>query len=72
MLNGHTHGGQVPFFGLYTPFKVSKYGEKYRTGLIKKDSLSILVTNGIGTYMYPVRFSTRPQINIIYLKSKNK
>lgn len=71
MFSGHTHGGQVTFFGLFAPINPSKYGEKYRTGLIKKDNMNMIVTNGIGTFVLPVRFFARPQINVIYLKTSD-
>lgn len=67
MLSGHTHGGQVTFFGLWAPFLPSN--QKYRTGLVKNDNVTVLITNGIGTITPPVRFFARPQINIIILKN---
>jgi predicted MPP superfamily phosphohydrolase len=35
VLSGHTHGGQVTFFGLYAPFLPTHTGQKYRSGLVK-------------------------------------
>jgi len=32
VLSGHTHGGQITFFGLYAPFINSKYGQEYVNG----------------------------------------
>ena len=69
MLSGHTHGGQVTLFGLYTPKK-----------MVKSDMVSghfppnetgkphIIVSNGIGTSDLPLRFFARPQIVIVTLK----
>jgi len=69
VLSGHTHGGQATIFGLWAPFIPSKFGQKYKTGLIKTPYTEILVSNGIGNVGYiPIRFFARPQINIIYLK----
>ena len=34
MLSGHTHGGQLTFFGLWAPVVASEYGQKYRTGMV--------------------------------------
>ena len=72
VLSGHTHGGQATIFGLWAPFIPSKFGQKYRTGLIKTPYTEALVSNGIGNVgCIPIRFFARPQINIIYLKRKN-
>jgi predicted MPP superfamily phosphohydrolase len=70
MLSGHTHGGQVTFFGLWTPFIPSIYGDKYRTGIINTKYTKLIVSNGTGTVIKPVRFCARPQILVIYLRSE--
>jgi predicted MPP superfamily phosphohydrolase len=68
MLSGHTHGGQITFFGLWAPVVHSQYGNKYRTGLIKENNTTLVVSNGIGTIMLPMRFFARPQIVVLDLK----
>ncbi|NLG84555.1 MAG: metallophosphoesterase [Firmicutes bacterium] len=68
ILNGHTHGGQVTFFGLWAPLVPSKYGQKYRTGVIDLAGMKAIVSNGIGTVTPPVRFFARPQIVVVVLK----
>lgn len=68
MLSGHTHGGQVTFFGLWAPYIPSDYGQKYRTGLVKTDRTTVLISNGIGSTVLPMRFFAPPQINIIELE----
>lgn len=68
VLSGHTHGGQVTLFGLWAPLIPSKYGQKYRTGIIETDYTKVLVTNGVGTVTPPVRFFARPEIVLIHLK----
>ena len=70
MLSGHTHGGQVTFFGLWTPFIPSAYGDKYRTGIINTKYTELIVSNGTGTVIKPLRFCARPQILVIYLKKR--
>jgi uncharacterized protein len=67
-LSGHTHGGQITFFGLWAPFINSKYGQKYVTGLKKSDNNTMIISNGVGMVWAPVRFFARPQIIIITLK----
>ncbi len=68
MLSGHTHGGQVTLFGLYAPFLPTKYGQKYRQGLIETENTKVLVSKGIGCTGLPFRFFSRPEINVIELK----
>ena len=67
-LSGHTHGGQITFFGLWAPFINSKYGQKYVTGLKKSNNNTMIISNGIGMVWAPVRFFARPQIIVITLK----
>lgn len=69
VLSGHTHGGQVTFFGLFAPYIPSHYGQKYRTGLVETENTKVLITNGIGETLLPIRFFARPQINTIILKN---
>jgi predicted MPP superfamily phosphohydrolase len=69
VLSGHTHGGQVTFFGLWAPYLPSGYGQKYRTGLVRTEATTVIVSNGIGTIFPPVRFFARPQIVVITLRT---
>lgn len=69
VMAGHTHGGQVTFFGKYAPILPTKTGQKYRSGKIQVGTMTLIVSNGIGTVTPPVRFFARPQINIVTLKS---
>jgi predicted MPP superfamily phosphohydrolase len=68
VFSGHTHGGQVTFFGLWAPATHSDYGNKYRTGVITEDNSTLIVSNGLGTTILPVRFFARPQIIVVTLK----
>ncbi|PIE33235.1 metallophosphoesterase [candidate division KSB3 bacterium] len=68
MLCGHTHGGQVTFFGKWAPFVPSQYGQKYRYGLIETPKTRVIVTKGVGTVTPPVRFFARPEIVEVKLK----
>ncbi len=70
VLSGHTHGGQITFFGLYAPKVPSHYGQKFLTGKIILDKMQIIVSNGIGTVFLPLRFFAPPQIIIMELKSQ--
>ena len=77
-LSGHTHGGQITFFGLWAPILPGTYTEtyqyfnfgiyqKYRYGLIKSDNRQSYVTSGVGGTI-PFRFFCRPEIAVLELK----
>ena len=67
-LSGHTHGGQITFFGWWAPFIPSNYGQKFRYGLIESERMKSYITSGIGTGTLPLRFFCRPEIVVIRLK----
>jgi predicted MPP superfamily phosphohydrolase len=68
VLSGHTHGGQISFFGLYAFYLPSDYGQKYRTGVVENGPTTVMVSNGIGTStLLPLRYFARPQILVITL-----
>ncbi|MFC0878585.1 metallophosphoesterase [Saccharicrinis sp. FJH2] len=69
MLSGHTHGGQVTFFGLWAPLIPSDYGQKYRYGLKQIKHTQLYVTSGVGVVGVPFRFFCRPEIVEITLKT---
>jgi len=62
VLSGHTHGGQVTWFGRWAPFVPSLYGQKYRTGRVATGVTTVIISNGIGTNWPPLRFGAPPQI----------
>lgn len=63
-LSGHTHGGQLSFFGLRATRM--KGGEDY--GLYHEGHHQLYVTCGIGGLL-PFRFGVSPEIAVITLKS---
>ncbi|MDU1892300.1 MAG: metallophosphoesterase [Dysgonomonas sp.] len=75
MLSGHTHAGQVTFFGLWAPVmpgmmhpEYPQTDQKYRYDWIKKDDTSLYITSGIGMGDFPFRFFAAPEIVEITLK----
>ena len=68
-LSGHTHGGQVTFFGLYAPYTSSKYGQRYVKKIVYEDNREIILTNGIGNGILPIRFFAIPEIIEIKLSA---
>lgn len=67
VLSGHTHGGQVdlPLVGsLWIP---SRFGAKYRQGLVQGPGSLVFVSRGLGLAGLPVRINAPPEINWITL-----
>lgn len=70
LLAGHTHCGQavLPVYGAVA--SVSRFGERYRCGLIRENGRMIIVTAGTGTSGPPMRFGARPDFWLIRLGPK--
>jgi len=71
-LCGHTHGGQVTFFG-FAPCASSlyglRYGNEYLTGEIEEDDgVWLMISNGVGTSWMPLRFGAPAQYHLITLR----
>lgn len=65
-LSGHTHGGQVRLFG-YSPITPSEFGNRYAYGHIVEDGRNLVVSGGLGTSAFPVRFGVPPEIVLVKL-----
>ena len=71
ILAGHTHGGQITFFGF--PFylwrgSITQYGTRFGRGFAKSaDGVDIFVTTGVGCYYNHPRIFARPEVVIITL-----
>ena len=65
ILSGHTHGGQITFFGkiLYTPGGSGRYVK----GWYESEETKMYVSKGIGTSVIPVRFGARAEASIFYI-----
>ncbi len=61
-LAGHTHAGQVTFFGLvlWTP----RGSGSYTAGFYESKLCPLYVSAGLGTSLLPVRFGARPEIAV--------
>ena len=63
VLSGHTHGGQVTFFGI--PFKTPPGSGKYTAGLYKSGRHSLYVSRGIGNSVVNFRLFSPSTIDLI-------
>lgn len=65
ILAGHTHGGQITFFGipLYTP----RGSGNYVKGWYKNKTSEMYVSKGIGTTILPIRLGARAEATIFYI-----
>ncbi len=67
MLSGHTHGGRAYVPGLGTAWTPSRYGDKYRRGLVEGPASPVFVTRGLGEAGVPLRLNCPPEINLLTL-----
>lgn len=69
-LCGHTHGGQVNLPFLRDLAVPSRYGARYRSGLIGKEGHQLFVTTGVGTSILPIRLRVIPEIAALTIEGK--
>lgn len=70
-LSGHTHGGEVTFFGILQPglwfSRITKFGQRFGGGFAtSRDGTTVYVSRGVGKQF--LRVFARPEITIITLK----
>ncbi len=66
-LSGHTHGGQVYLPGAGGAWVPSRFGDKYRGGLVRGPAGDVFVSRGLGEAAVPVRLNCPPEINLLTL-----
>ncbi len=67
-LSGHTHGGQIAFFG-YAPIIPSRYGQTFCRGLVQGRKNLVYVTRGVCRWTFHARFGSRPEVSVLELVS---
>ena len=73
ILSGHTHGGQVTFFGIWAPAlslrkTITDYGQRFMSGWAQsRDGVPVYVSNGTGYLDGVPRVFARPQVILITL-----
>lgn len=65
VLSGHTHGGQVVLPLLGQPVMPSKFGQKYRIGLVRDGARQTFISSGLGHLLAPTRFNCPPEVALI-------
>jgi len=73
VLSGHTHGGQITFFGLWAPYfvfnTITDYGQRFASGWAEsRDGVPVYVSRGTGEY-FP-RVFARSQVIIFTMMAK--
>ncbi len=68
MLSGHLHGGQITAFGKWAPILPSRFGQKFLSGWAETSSTKMLITNGVGTFRFPIRLFAEPRVEVITLR----
>lgn len=69
VLCGHTHGGQIAVAGKAI-HSSSRFGNRYNMGQKNENGATILITQGVGTSMLPIRWGTKPEYHVITLRKK--
>jgi predicted MPP superfamily phosphohydrolase len=70
LLAGHTHCGQGVIPGYGGVASVSKFGERYRCGVIREGARTVVVTAGIGTSGPGLRFNAPPDLWLLTISGK--
>ena len=76
ILSGHTHGGQITFFGL--PFyllrgSITDYGMRFAYGFAySSDGVPIFISSGVGPYFTVPRIFARPEVVIFTLYNSQR
>ena len=72
MLAGHTHCGQIvmPLVGPLATF--SRFGPKYRCGVIREGRRALIVTAGMGTSIVPLRIGAPPDLWLLRLSGVHR
>lgn len=71
ILSGHTHGGQINFFGIWAPYftfrnTITEYGQRFASGWASsRDGVPVYVCNGVGVYYNVPRVFARPSVTLL-------
>jgi len=71
VLAGHTHGGQIVFHPLGFPLTPSMRETEFYSGRYTLGSMAIVVTDGVGLTLAPVRYHAPAEITTIVLQREH-
>lgn len=67
LLAGHTHCGQIVLPLVGAPVSVSRWGNRYRCGIVRENGRTVIVSAGLGTSGPPLRLGAPPDIWLLTL-----
>jgi len=67
---GHTHGGQIVLHPLGMPVTPSMRETQFYTGTFTVGSTAVVVTDGVGLSLAPIRYHARAEVTSIVLQRK--
>ncbi|MEM6635526.1 MAG: metallophosphoesterase [Pseudomonadota bacterium] len=67
VLSGHTHGGQITFFG-FAPVVPSRFGRRFVHGKYVHGDRQLVVSGGLGCSGVPIRFGVPPEITMVAIQ----
>lgn len=70
VLAGHTHGGQIVFRPLGFHLTPSMFENPHYSGYKDEDGIGVVITNGIGLTLAPLRYNSPAEISKILLVNK--
>ncbi len=70
MLAGHTHGGQIVFKPFGYSLTPSRFENEHFSGYKKDAEITLIVTNGIGLTLAPLRYNAQSEISKINLVNR--
>ena len=72
LLAGHTHCGQIVFPLIGAPVSVSRWGNRYRCGIVREGRHTVVVGAGIGTSGPPLRLGAPPDLWLLTLGPRRR
>jgi predicted MPP superfamily phosphohydrolase len=68
LLAGHTHGGQFVFHPFGVTLSPTQLENRYYSGYYPNGSLQVVVTNGVGLTLAPLRYGAPAEVTLVTLE----
>ncbi len=65
VLAGHTHGGQIVYRPFGYPITVTRFENRFYSGYYENDGLPVVVTNGTGLTLAPIRYQAPATVSVL-------